>query len=199
MNVAVDHHGGLDIRNPTSEEGQFVSLRAETDLIIVMSACPQDIDPVNGGMPADCEYQLSSKAMEPSTTLTTIRPSTRERRVKIAFSVDFDAVSHWLGTGCHPDNNMADYSSGIFAGQVGVHRLLDLFKDNNIADKVTWFIPGHTTETFPEAVRAVVDSGAEIGLHGYAHEGIYQMTEEQEKDVLLKWYAGHHIESIISH
>lgn len=199
MNVAVDHHGGLDIRNPTSEKGQFVSLRAETDLIIVMSACPQDIDPVNGGMPADCEYQLSSKAMEPSTTLTTISPSARERRVKIAFSVDFDAVSHWLGTGCHPDNNMADYSSGIFAGQVGVHRLLNLFKNKNIADKVTWFIPGHTTETFPEAVRVVVDSGAEIGLHGYAHEGIYQMTEEQEKDVLLKWYVGHHIESFISH
>lgn len=84
---------------------------------------------------------------------------------------------------------MADYSSGIFAGQVGVYRLLDMFKKNNIADKVTWFIPGHTTDTFPDAAKAVFESGAEIGLHGYAHEGIYQMTEEQERDVLLKWYV----------
>jgi len=81
---------------------------------------------------------------------------------------------------------MADYSSGIFAGQVGAPRLLNLLKKYGVADKVTWFVPGHTIETFPETVRAVAESGAEIGLHGYSHEGIYQMTEEQEKDVLLK-------------
>lgn len=51
---------------------------------------------------------------------------------------------------------------------------------------MTWFIPGHTTETFPEPAKAVLESGTEIGLHGYAHEEISQMTEEQERDVLLK-------------
>jgi peptidoglycan/xylan/chitin deacetylase (PgdA/CDA1 family) len=91
-----------------------------------------------------------------------------------------------LGTGCHPDNNMADYSSGIFAGQIGAIRLLNMLKKKGIADKVTWFIPGHTMETFPTSVQKVVDSGAEIGLHGYSHEGIYQMTPVQERDVLLK-------------
>ncbi|KAJ5586925.1 polysaccharide deacetylase family protein [Penicillium hispanicum] len=186
MNVAIDHHGGLDIRTPTSEKGQYVRFRAKTDLIIVMSACPQDLAAVNGGMPTDCEFQLSGTSTPSPTTLTSIQPRLRPRKVKVALSVDFDAVSHWLGTGCHPDNNMADYSSGIFAGQVGAYRLLDLFKKHNVADKVTWFIPGHTVETFPEAARAVLKSGAEIGLHGYAHEGIYQMTEEQETDVLLK-------------
>lgn len=186
MNVAIDHHGGLDIRTPTSEKGQYIVFKAETDLIIVMSACPQDLAPVNGGMPTDCEYQVSGE--QPSTALT-IAPSLPKKKVKIALSVDFDAVSHWMGTGCHHDNNMSDYSSGIFAGQVGVYRLLDMFKKNGIADKMTWFIPGHTTETFPAAAKAVLESGAEIGLHGYAHEGIYQMTEEQERDVLLKWYV----------
>jgi uncharacterized protein YcgI (DUF1989 family) len=187
MNIAIDHHGGLDIRPPTSERGQFVVMHTETDLLIVMSSCPQDIDPVNAGMPTDCEYQLSGEALEPLSALNTIRISPRPRQVKVALSVDFDAVSHWLGTGCHPDNNMADYSSGIFAGQVGVYRLLEMFKKNRISDKVTWFIPGHTTESFPAAAKAVFESGAEIGLHGYSHEGIYQMTEEQEKEVLLKW------------
>lgn len=186
MNVAVDHHGGLDIRNPTSERGQFVTLRAETDLIIVMSACPQDMAAVNAGMPTDCEYQVTDSNAMPLTTLSApVR--TASRRVKIALSVDFDAISHWLGTGCHPENNMADYSSGIFSGQVGVHRLLNLFKKHDIADKVTWFIPGHTVETFNDSARAVAASGGEIGLHGYAHEGIYQMTLEQEREVLDKW------------
>lgn len=189
MNVAIDHHGGLDIRTPTSEKGQYVTFRAETDLILVMSACPQDIEPVNGGMPTDCEYRLSGSPPDaPTAALTTsVVSRSSPRRVKVALSIDFDAVSHWLGTGCHPDNNMADYSSGIFSGQVGVYRLLNLFEKNHIANKVTWFIPGHTVETFPDSARAVLASGAEIGLHGYSHEGIYQMTEEQERDVLLKW------------
>lgn len=81
---------------------------------------------------------------------------------------------------------MADYSSGIFAGQVGAIRLLNMLKKFEIADKVTWFVPGHTMETFPDTVQQVVKSGAEIGLHGYAHEGIYQMTVDQERDVLEK-------------
>lgn len=189
MNVAIDHHGGLDIRPPTSEAGQYVIFRAEAPLVIVMSACPQDMAPVNAGMPTDCEYQVLGAGEQQEEQALAVpavfRP--RTRRVKVALSVDFDAVSHWLGTGCHADNNMADYSSGIFAGQVGVYRLLSVFNKNGVADKVTWYIPGHTTETFPEAARAVLESGAEIGLHGYAHEGIAQMSEEQEREVLLKW------------
>lgn len=56
----------------------------------------------------------------------------------------------------------------------------------DLADKCTWFIPGHSVESFPDEVRQVVDAGCEIGLHGYAHEGAYQLTPEQERDVLVK-------------
>ncbi|KAL8807245.1 MAG: hypothetical protein Q9200_004742 [Gallowayella weberi] len=107
-------------------------------------------------------------------------------RVRIALSVDFDAISGHLGTGKHPDNNMADYSQGIFAGKVGTPRLVKLFQKLGLAEKMTWFIPGHSMETFPEEVKMIVDSGSEIALHGYSHEGAYQMTEEQESDVLRK-------------
>ncbi|KAH8703574.1 polysaccharide deacetylase family protein [Talaromyces proteolyticus] len=196
MNVAIDHHGGLDIRPPTSEKGQHVVLRAHSDLILVMSSCPQDIEQVNAGMPTDCEYDIlttlpGTGAIPTSENfgITSIPRSIdkfRHRKVKVALSFDFDAISHWLGTGCHPDNNMADYSSGIFAGRVGAIRLLNMLKKFQVADKVTWFIPGHTMETFPATVQQIVDSGAEIGLHGYAHEGIYQMTPAQEQDVLEK-------------
>lgn len=187
MNVAIDHRGSLDIRPPVSEKGQYVVLKAETDLIIVMSACPQDLAPVNAGMPTDCEYEIiGDSSSVPELTAVPYALNKARPKVKVCLSFDFDAVSHWLGTGCHPDNNMADYSSGIFAGQVGSIRLLSMLKKMEIADKVTWFIPGHTMETFPSSVQKVVESGAEIGLHGYSHEGIYQMTPEQERDVLVK-------------
>lgn len=112
--------------------------------------------------------------------------TTPKQKIKIALSIDFDAISGWLGTSQHPDNNMADISSGYFSGYVGVPRLLKVFSRLGISDKVTWCIPGHSLETFPEQAKSIAESGAEIALHGYSHEGSTQMTAQQEKDVLVK-------------
>ena len=54
--------------------------------------------------------------------------------------------------------------------------------------KTTWFIPGHSLETFPEDMAAVRDAGHEIGLHGYSHENPVDMTIEQQRDVLDRTY-----------
>ncbi|QDS76288.1 hypothetical protein FKW77_001942 [Venturia effusa] len=119
-------------------------------------------------------------------TLAVSRTEPKKPLIRMLVSVDFDAVSGWLGTGLHEDNCMADYSSGFFSGKVGASRMLKLFKRLGISSDVTWFIPGHTMESFPEQTRAVVESGAEIGLHGYCHEGALQLTEEQEREVIAK-------------
>lgn len=138
---------------------------------------------------------ISSEAGKPEAAQSTIptipmaMPSQtpkRKRRLRICLSVDFDAISGYLGTGHDEHNTLADYSAGLFSANVGVGRLLRLFKKYDIADKLTWFIPGHSLETFPGQARAVAESGAEIGLHGYSHEGAYAMTVEQEKDVIEK-------------
>ncbi|KAJ5780104.1 hypothetical protein N7457_005264 [Penicillium paradoxum] len=113
-------------------------------------------------------------------------PAQRKPRVQVLLSVDFDAVSGFLGTGASATTNLADYSSGFFAAQVGVPRLLRLFKKHGISSSVTWFVPGHSMESFPEETKAIVQSGAEIGCHGYAHEGSSQMTESQEREVITK-------------
>ncbi|KAJ5673534.1 hypothetical protein N7507_002661 [Penicillium longicatenatum] len=110
----------------------------------------------------------------------------KRNKIRVAVSIDFDAVSGWLGTNAHSDNGLADYSAGFFAAHVGAPRLLRMLKKLNIADRCTWFIPGHSAESFPAEVKQVVDSGCEIGLHGYAHEGAYQLTPEQERDVLVR-------------
>lgn len=130
--------------------------------------------------------QISGDA-RPSTSIQPIPPAISHqvpRKIRILLSVDFDAVSGWLGTGQHPDNNLSDYSSGFFAGHIGVPRLLKLFKKLEIQNKVTWFVPMHSAESFPDEFRSIMDSGAEIGLHGYCHEGAPQLTPIQERDVL---------------
>ncbi|MDR0809996.1 MAG: DUF1989 domain-containing protein, partial [Gemmobacter sp.] len=47
----IDGEGSISFDPPVSTPGSLVRLRAEMDLIIVFSACPQDLVPING---VDC-------------------------------------------------------------------------------------------------------------------------------------------------
>jgi len=47
-NVACDEEGRLAIEPPLVEAGQFITLKAEMPLLVVMSACPMDIALTNG-------------------------------------------------------------------------------------------------------------------------------------------------------
>ncbi len=68
--------------------------------------------------------------------------------IKVAFGTDVDAVGGWLGS-YGGENSPDDISRGVFAGEVGVPRLLELFRRNDV--KQTWFWPGHSIETFPSS------------------------------------------------
>jgi peptidoglycan-N-acetylglucosamine deacetylase len=103
------------------------------------------------------------------------------KEILVAYGVDVDAVAGWLGS-YGGEDSPDDISRGMFSGEVGSPRLLRLFEREDIT--TTWFVPGHSIETFPEQMKAVADAGHEIGLHGYSHENPIAMTEQQERDVL---------------
>jgi peptidoglycan/xylan/chitin deacetylase (PgdA/CDA1 family) len=105
------------------------------------------------------------------------------KEILCAFGVDVDAVAGWLGS-YGGEDSPDDISRGLFAGEIGSPRLLDLFTKYDM--KTTWFIPGHSIETFPEQMKMVVDAGHEVGTHGYSHENPVAMTPQQERDVLEK-------------
>src|ERR1700704_2598411 len=105
------------------------------------------------------------------------------KEILCGFGIDVDAVAGWLGS-YGGEDSPDDISRGLFAGEVGAPRLLKLFERFGI--KTTWFIPGHSIETFPAQMRAVADAGHEIGIHGYSHENPIEMTREQETAVLDK-------------
>ena len=58
MNVPVGANGQLEFAAPTSQAGQYVALRAEMDVVLVMSACPQDVTAVNGMAPTDAHFSI---------------------------------------------------------------------------------------------------------------------------------------------
>jgi peptidoglycan-N-acetylglucosamine deacetylase len=103
------------------------------------------------------------------------------KEILCGFGVDVDAVAGWLGS-YGGEDSPDDISRGMFAGEVGSLRLLKLFERLGI--KTTWFIPGHSIETFPEQMKAVAQAGHEIGIHGYSHENPIAMTPQQEEEVL---------------
>ncbi len=105
------------------------------------------------------------------------------KEIFCAFGVDVDAVAGWLGS-YGGEDSPDDISRGLFAGEVGTPRLLELFRRNDL--KTTWFVPGHSVETFPEQTRMIVEAGHEVGIHGYSHENPIAMTREQETAVLDK-------------
>ena len=106
-----------------------------------------------------------------------------EKQIYCAFGVDVDAVAGWLGS-YGGEDSPDDISRGLFAGEVGSPRLLKLFEKYDL--RTTWFIPGHSIETFPDQMKEVVARGHEVGVHGYSHENPIAMTEKQEEDVLLR-------------
>lgn len=106
--------------------------------------------------------------------------------ILVGFGIDVDAVAGWLGS-YGGEDSPDDISRGMFAGEVGSPRLLDLFDKEGL--KTTWFIPGHSAETFPEQMKDVARRGHEIGVHGYSHENPIAMTAEQEEAVLDKSIA----------
>ena len=72
------------------------------------------------------------------------------KEILCGFGVDVDAVAGWLGS-YGGEDSPDDISRGLFAGEVGVPRVLNLFEKYQI--KASWFVPGHSIETFPEQFR----------------------------------------------
>lgn len=105
------------------------------------------------------------------------------KKIKICVGVDIDAVAGWLGS-YGGEDSPADIQRGMFAGEVGIPRLLKLFDKYNF--KSTFFAPGHSIETFPHRIEQLVEAGHELGAHGYSHENPIAMTPEQEEEVLNK-------------
>ena len=64
MNIPVQADGRLSFEPPVCKPGDYVLLRAEMDCVIVFSACPQDMVPINGVTctPTEAHAEILSRA-----------------------------------------------------------------------------------------------------------------------------------------
>lgn len=103
----------------------------------------------------------------------------------VCLTFDFDALSVWLGG--YPRVTPAMLSRGEFGALVGVPRILELLLRYDI--QATFFMPGHTAESFPETMAAIVQTGHEVGHHGYGHEDPSTQTAAEEQASLERGLA----------
>ncbi len=98
----------------------------------------------------------------------------------VCLSFDFDALSGFIARGLVTPTPI---SRGEF-GVVGAERIRALLRRHGI--RATWFIPGHTIETYPEACRAIHADGHEIAHHGWTHVPPASLTRAQEEAGLVR-------------
>ena len=60
MNIPVIDGNVIEFRPPLSTPGSYVALRAEMDCVVVFSACPQDMVPINGAAmrPTEAHFEI---------------------------------------------------------------------------------------------------------------------------------------------
>jgi peptidoglycan-N-acetylglucosamine deacetylase len=71
-----------------------------------------------------------------------------------------------------------------YGPRIGVPRLLGLLE--HLGVPATFFVPGYVAERHPRMVAAIAAQGHELGLHGYLHEKLAGLGEEQEEAILVR-------------
>ena len=71
FNTGIDAHQHLTLDEPWSRPGDYVLLRAMTDLVCGSTSCPDDIDPANGWNPTDIHVRIYSEKERFSIAMST--------------------------------------------------------------------------------------------------------------------------------
>jgi peptidoglycan-N-acetylglucosamine deacetylase len=109
------------------------------------------------------------------------------KRAAAAFTFDVDAESAVLWGNEAVGARMSVMSHQAYGPLVGIPRILDLLDEHQI--RSTFFVPGHTADRYPAAIRSLVAAGHEIAHHGYLHEQPTQLTRDEEIDALDRGLA----------
>jgi peptidoglycan-N-acetylglucosamine deacetylase len=99
-------------------------------------------------------------------------------RLTVALTFDHDAISDGVRRGDSP----VKLSHAEFGPRVGLPRIMNLLEREGIQS--TWFVPGHSLETFPDNTQAILDGDHELACHGWFHEDFSELAADAQAAIL---------------
>lgn len=81
MNIPWDDQGDIGFHAPKSKKGDYVRLKAERDVVVVMSACPQDILDINNKKPTDAHFIVEEEETKQAIKRTQVRKRPPPRKI----------------------------------------------------------------------------------------------------------------------
>ena len=102
----------------------------------------------------------------------------------IVLGICLDAEAIWVGRAPENAKRPVLLSHGAFAVREALGPLLDVLDRHGA--KATFFVPGMTTDRYPDAIRKIHARGHELASHGYGHVPPASLTAEQEKSELVR-------------
>jgi peptidoglycan-N-acetylglucosamine deacetylase len=110
-------------------------------------------------------------------------PEANSPRLTVALTFDHDSISDGVRRGDPP----VKMSHAEFGVRVGAPRILELLASRGIVS--TWFVPGHTLETFPDSTASILAGGHEIACHGWFHEDFAALGRDEERELVERCAA----------
>ncbi|WP_320669369.1 polysaccharide deacetylase family protein [Patulibacter defluvii] len=92
---------------------------------------------------------------------------------------DVDAEAPILAEGAHHAHDLSAMSHQAYGPLVGIPRILAMLDRHQVPG--TFFVPGATAERWPSAVRAIVDAGHEVALHGHTHATLPGVAADEQR------------------
>ena len=97
--------------------------------------------------------------------------------VCLTFDVDAEAgLGTELETSRHRLGTLTEHE---FSVRRGLPRILDLLGEHGL--RGTFYVPGATAARHPEAIRAIVDGGHEVGHHGHHHLASHELDAARQE------------------
>ena len=111
-----------------------------------------------------------------------LKPKSWPGGAKVGVALSFDS-DHETSTLRFGESSPGKLSQGEYGSRVGVRRIRECLARHDI--KASFFVPAVVAELHPDEQKAVVDDGHEVGIHGWIHEFNSDLTETEERDIMM--------------
>ena len=104
--------------------------------------------------------------------------------IKMKNILSFDIEEHFQVSGLAAAVSRDDWDKHESRVEKNTHKILELLDRHRV--RATFFILGIIAEKHPQLVREIAEGGHELASHGYDHKLIYDMTNDQLREELIR-------------